>query len=46
LDASEPHSFGDISRYADKPLPDSAVAAVVDLLADCPSRSDDANGSF
>ena len=42
----EPHSFGDISRYADAPLPDDAVARVVDLLAECPSRSDDANGSF
>jgi FAD/FMN-containing dehydrogenase len=41
-----PHSFGDISRYAAEPLPDSAVAAVVDLLVECPSRSDDANGSI
>ncbi|MFT4038417.1 MAG: FAD-binding oxidoreductase [Thermomicrobiales bacterium] len=42
----DPHSFGDISRYADKPLPDDAVAKVVDLLAECPSRTADANGSF
>jgi hypothetical protein len=42
----EPHSFGDISRYAAEPLPKKTVAAVVDLLADCPSRPDDANGSF
>lgn len=42
----DPHSFGDISRYADKPLPDDAIANVVDLLASCPSRSADANGSF
>jgi FAD/FMN-containing dehydrogenase len=40
------HSFGDHSRYSDKPLPDDAVAKVVDLLASCPSRSDAANGSF
>jgi Berberine and berberine like len=40
------HSFGDISRYAAEPLPDRTTAAVVDLLADCPSRSADANGSF
>jgi FAD/FMN-containing dehydrogenase len=40
------HSFGDISRYANKPIPDSAVAKVVDLLSTCPSRSDAANGSF
>ena len=40
------HSFGDISRYASKPIPDSAVAKVVDLLSTCPSRSDEANGSF
>jgi len=40
------HSFGDISRYTAAPLPDRAVAAVVDLLAACPSRTDDANGSF
>ena len=27
-------------------MPDDAVAADVDLLADCPSRTDDANGSI
>lgn len=42
----EPHSYGDISRYAAEPLPDSAIAKMVDLLAACPSRSDDANGSI
>ncbi|MGN6032374.1 MAG: FAD-binding oxidoreductase [Thermomicrobiales bacterium] len=42
----EPHSFGDISRYAKEPLPESAIAKMVDLLAECPSRSDDANGSI
>ncbi|MGB3329547.1 MAG: FAD-binding protein, partial [Thermomicrobiales bacterium] len=42
----EPHSFGDISRYAKEPLPESAITKMVDLLAACPSRSDDANGSI
>jgi FAD/FMN-containing dehydrogenase len=42
----EPHSFGDISRYAADPVPDRAIAAVVDLLASCPGRSSDANGSI
>lgn len=42
----EPHSWGDISRYVADPIPDSATAAMVDLLAECPSRSDDANGSI
>ncbi len=40
------HSFGDVSRYSKAPLPDSAVAKVVDLLAACPSRDDTNNGSI
>jgi FAD/FMN-containing dehydrogenase len=40
------HSFGDISRYSKAPLPDSAVAKVVDLLAACPSRDKTNNGSI
>lgn len=40
------HNFGDLSRYADRPIPDSAVARLVDVLSECPSRSNDANGSF
>lgn len=40
------HSFGDISRYANKVLPDSAYAKLADLLSQCPSRSAEANGSF
>src|SRR5215208_112982 len=28
----EPHSYGDISRFAAAPLPDRAIAAMVDLL--------------
>jgi len=40
------HSYGDISRYAAEPLPDSAISQMVDLLAACPSRSDANNGSI
>jgi len=40
------HSFGDISRYAARPLPERVTAEVVDLVAACPSRSAVANGSF
>ena len=35
---SENHSWGDISRYADAPLPESALERVVELIADAPSR--------
>jgi FAD/FMN-containing dehydrogenase len=42
----ESHSFGDISRFAKEPLPDDVIAKMVGLLADCPSRSADANGSI
>ena len=41
-----PHSFGDISRYSARPLPERVTAEVVDLVAACPSRSAVANGSF
>jgi FAD/FMN-containing dehydrogenase len=44
-DEAEQHSWGDVSRYSDRALPDDAIAAWVDLLAACPHRSDDANGS-
>ena len=40
------HGFGDVSRYAAAPIPESEVVKLVDLLADCPSRSDDDNGSI
>jgi FAD/FMN-containing dehydrogenase len=43
---AEHHSFGDISRYSQAPLPDSAVAKVVDLLVACPSRDATNNGSM
>lgn len=42
----EPHSFGDISRYAADPVPDHVVDKMVDLLVHCPSRSLSANGSI
>lgn len=45
-DAQATHSFGDYSRYADRPLPDDVTAKLIDLLVDCPSRSDSANGSI
>ncbi|CAN5520513.1 FAD-binding oxidoreductase [soil metagenome] len=43
---TESHSYGDISRYAAEPIPDSAVATLIDLLANCPSRTATANGSI
>jgi FAD/FMN-containing dehydrogenase len=42
----EPHSFGDISRYAAEPLPSHVVTELVDLLVECPGRTDDVNGSI
>jgi FAD/FMN-containing dehydrogenase len=43
---AEKHSFADISRYAANSLPAAVVEDIVDLLAGCPSRSDEANGSL
>jgi hypothetical protein len=40
------HGFGDISRYAVEPLPQSAVTDLVDVVSLCPSRDDDNNGSI
>jgi FAD/FMN-containing dehydrogenase len=40
------HSFGDISRYSTRPLPDAVAAKVADLLANCPTRTPDSNGSM
>lgn len=40
------HAFGDISRYSAAPLPDAVVGKVVDLLAACPARDADNNGSM
>jgi FAD/FMN-containing dehydrogenase len=45
-DETKTHSFGDLSRYAHKPLPHEVVDQMVDLLAHCPARSADANGSL
>lgn len=42
----DPHSFGDISRYANDVIPESAISAMVELLVDCPSRTADANGGI
>lgn len=44
-DPSAPHSFGDISRYARRPVPKDAVQKMIDLVARCPSRTPDAHGS-
>ena len=43
---AERHGFGDLSRYSNKPLPDRVVAKVADLLANCPSRDAESNGSM
>jgi FAD/FMN-containing dehydrogenase len=40
------HGFGDISRYAVDPLPQSAVTELVDLVSLSPSRDNDNNGSI
>ena len=40
------HAFGDISRYSSAPLPDHVVGKVADLLAECPSRTAESNGSM
>jgi len=44
--ASESHSWGDISRYADSPLPEAALQHIVDLTADAPSRTESTNVQF
>jgi FAD/FMN-containing dehydrogenase len=43
---AERHGFGDLSRYASKPLPDVVHAKLADLLANCPSRDAASNGSM
>ena len=40
------HSWGDISRYAQGRLPDHVYGRLAELIAECPSRSEDTNGSF
>ncbi len=43
---AENHSWGDISRYANAPLPEIALERVVDLMADAPSRTASTNAQF
>ena len=43
---ADAHSWGDISRYVKDPVPQAAYAKMVDLVAECPSRSAAANGSL
>ncbi len=40
------HSFGDVSRYSRAPLPDQTYARIAELLAECPSRTAQSNGSM
>jgi FAD/FMN-containing dehydrogenase len=42
----EPHSFGDKSLYAAEPIPDSTISALVDMVVECPHRTDEVNGSI
>jgi FAD/FMN-containing dehydrogenase len=41
-----PHSWGDWSRYTREALPQDRVARMVDLLAECPVRTDSSNGAL
>ena len=43
---AERHSFGDVSRYSTKPLPDAIAGKIADLLAECPTRTAAENGSM
>ena len=40
------HSWGDWSRYTREALPQDRVARMVDLLAECPVRTDSSNGAL
>lgn len=40
------HSWGDISRYAQGALPDHVYGQLAELIAACPTRTADSNGSF
>jgi FAD/FMN-containing dehydrogenase len=40
------HSWGDISRYAQGALPDGVYGQLAELIAQCPTRTADTNGSF
>lgn len=41
-----PHSWGDWSRYTREALPQDRVAKMVDLLSECPVRTDNSNGAL
>lgn len=41
-----PHSWGDISRYVNKPVPSAVYAKLVDMVAACPIRTADSNGAI
>jgi FAD/FMN-containing dehydrogenase len=43
---TESHSWGDISRYANAPIPQRTTTDLVDLLVEAPSRSAEANASI
>jgi FAD/FMN-containing dehydrogenase len=45
-DESTPHSWGDISRFTDRPVPSDAYARLVELLVACPSRTPESNGAI
>lgn len=45
-DEGKPHAWGDISRYSRDVLPTELWQRQVDLLTQCPSRDDTANGSL
>jgi hypothetical protein len=38
-DPAVPHSFGDISRYAAKPVSEDAIGKQIDLITRCPGRA-------
>ena len=40
------HSWGDISRFTDRPVPSDAYARLVELLVTCPSRTPETNGAI
>lgn len=43
---TKPHSFGDYSRYVADPIPESAMSKMVELLTQCPSRTETSNGQL
>lgn len=43
---AENHSWGDVSRYTDQALPGTAIEKLVDLIVDCPQRSEAIHGEL